>query len=133
MYKRVNMKIAIPVMVGILILLIALKATGLMPSSSGVTIGFVGNTTLHTYSGTYAKIKGTHSHILRPSKGSDTVHCEIKTREGEVHVEISEKDSKNLLMATDVSDDETFDVKASGKVRITLVTDGHSGSYLFKY
>ena len=133
MYKRLNMKIAVPVMVVILILLIALKATGVMPSNSGVTLGFIGNTTFHTYSGKYSKIKGDFSHTLSPSKGSDTIHCEFTTRSGSLHVVILEKDSHNLIFSTDITGEEIFDIDASGKVDILLETEGHSGSYLFKY
>ena len=128
-----NMKIAIPVMAVVIILLIVLKATGAITFRSGIRIGFAGNDGLHKYNGTYTKITGTMKHTLRPSKGSDTLHCEITTKSGTLHVEVIQKDDGTVLYDQDISGNETFDLKASGKVAINLTTDGHSGSYLFQY
>ena len=103
-----NMKIAIPVMAVVIILLIVLKATGAITFRSGIRIGFAGNDGLHKYNGTYAKITGTMKHTLRPSKGSDTLHCEITTKSGTLHVEIIQKDGGTVLYNEDISGDETF-------------------------
>ena len=133
MKKNVNMKTAIPVMVVVLIVLIVLKATGLMSFRSGMRLGFAGNDGLHKYNGSYSKISGTFKHTIRPSKDSDTLHCEIKTDSGSLHVEIIQKSDDTVLCDKDISGNETFDLKSSGKVAITLKTGGHSGSYLFQY
>ncbi|MCR5322722.1 MAG: hypothetical protein K6E85_05590 [Lachnospiraceae bacterium] len=128
-----NMKIAIPVMAAVLVLLIVLRATGLMEFNSGVKLGFAGNSTFHKYNGTYLKITGHFSHDLRPSKDSDSIHCEITTESGDLHVEIVQKDDGKILCDKLISGDETFDLKAEGKVRVNLETEGHEGSYRFSY
>ena len=133
MKKNMNMKVAIPVMVVVIILLIVLKSAGLLTIRSGMRLGFSGNDGIHKFNGSYSKITGIMKHTLRPSKGSDTLHCEITTKSGTLHVEVIQKDDGTVLYSEDISGDETFDLKASGKVSINLTTDGHSGSYLFQY
>ena len=104
-----------------------------MTFRSGTRFGFVGNDGIHKYNGSYAKITGTMKHTLRPSKDSDTLHCEITTKSGSLHVKIIQKNDDAVLFDDEISDDKTFDLKASGKVNINITTDGHSGSYLFQY
>ncbi len=133
MKKNINMKIAIPVMAAVLILLIVLRATGLMEFNSGVKLGFAGNSTFHKYNGTYLKITGHLSHDLRPSKDSDSIHCEITTKSGDLHVKIVQKDDDKVLCDKLITGNETFDLKAEGKVRVSLETEGHEGSYKFTY
>ena len=133
MKKNVNMKIAIPVMVGILVLFIVLKSLGLITFRSGTRIGFAGNDGIHIFNGSYYKITGTSTHTLRPSKDSDSIHCTVTTESGTLHVLIVQKDDDNVLFDREISGSETFDVASSGKVKITLSTEGHSGSYRFEY
>ena len=128
-----NMKVVIPVMAVVIILLIVLKASGLVTFRSGTRIGFVGNDGFHKFNGSYVKITGIQKHTLSPSKDSDTLHCEITTESGSLHVEIIQKDDDTVLYDKEISGNETFDLKPSGKVAINLKTDGHSGSYLFQY
>lgn len=130
---RKNMKIAIPVMVVVLAVLVVLKAVGMLNINSGVRLGFVGNDGFHKYNGRYSKISGSFTHTLSPSKDSDTLHCVIKTESGILHVEITEKSTNTVLLDKDFSEDEEFDLQASGRVRIRLTTDEHKGSYLFQY
>jgi len=132
MKKKVNMKTAIPVMLIILVLFIILKSFGLLTFRSGTRIGFVGNDGIHKFSGRYFKITGTLIHSLKPSDESNTVHCEVTTKSGSLHVLITQKDG-TVIFEKDISGDETFDVTAEGKVKITLTTKGHKGSYLFEY
>ena len=133
MKKNVNMKIVIPVMVVVIILLIVLKSAGLLTIRSGVRLGFAGNDGIHKFNGSYSKITGVMKHTLRPSKGSDTIHCEIKSKSGSLHVEIIQKSDDTVLYDKEINGNETFDLPASGKVAINLSTAGHSGSYLFQY
>ena len=133
MKKNMNMKIAIPVMAAVLILLIALRATGVISPTMGTKIGFAGNSTFHTYSGSYVKISGSFAHTLRPSGDSDSIRCEITTKSGSLHVEIIQNDGDKVLYDEIISGNETFDLAADGKVKIKLTTDGHEGSYRFEY
>jgi hypothetical protein len=133
MRKNVNMKIAIPAMLGILALFIVLKCFGLMTFRSGTRIGFAGNDGIHKYNGSYYKITGTMVHSLRPSKDSDSVHCEITTESGSLHVLITQKGDSKVILDKEISGNETFDVPAEGTVKIKLETDEHSGSYRFEY
>ena len=55
MKKKVNMKIAIPVMVAVLALAVILKCFGLLTFRSGMRYGFVGNDGIHKYNGSYSK------------------------------------------------------------------------------
>ena len=128
-----NRKITLPALVIALIVLIVLKATGAITFRSGTRIGFVGNNTLHKFTGTYAKITGFMSHTLSPSKDSNTLHCEITTKSGSLHVEIILKEDNTVLYDKEISGDENFDLNVSGKVIIKLSTETHSGSYLFQY
>ena len=132
MKKKVNMKIAIPVMVAVLALAVILKCFGLLTFRSGMRYGFVGNDGIHKYNGSYSKITGTMIHSLRPSKGSTTVHCEITTKSGCLHVLITQKDGK-VVLDKEISGDETFDVTAEGVIKVKLSTEEHSGSYRFEY
>ena len=132
MKKKVNMKIAIPVMVAVLVLAVILKCFGLLTFRSGMRYGFVGNDGIHKYNGSYSKITGTMIHSLRPSKGSTTVHCEITTKSGSLHVLITQKDGK-VVLDKEISGDETFDVTAEGVIKVKLSTEEHSGSYRFEY
>lgn len=136
MKRHVNMKIAIPVMGGILILLVILKALGIPgigTLNSGTRMGFVGNDSIHKYNGTYHSIKGTFIHSLSPSKDSNSIHCEVQSKSGSLHVVILEKESGNVIFEQEIFGDAEFDVAAGGKVKITLTTQGHEGSYLFQY
>ena len=136
MKRHVNMKIAIPVMGGILILLMILKAFGFLgigTLNSGIRMGFVGNDSIHKFKGTYHSITGTFTHSLSPSKDSHNIHCEIQSKSGSLYVVISEKESGNVIFEQEISKDAEFDVAAEGKVKITLTTQGHEGSYLFQY
>ena len=127
------MKIAIPVMLGILALFIILKSFGLMTFRSGTRFGFAGNDGIHKYNGSYVKITGTMPHSLRPSKDSAAVHCEISTSSGTLHVQITQKNNNKVILDKEISGNESFDVPAEGTVKIKLETEGHSGSYSFKY
>ena len=133
MKKSVNMKIAIPVMLGVLVLFIVLKSLGLITFRSGTRIGFAGNDGIHKFNGNYHKITGTMNHNLRPSKDSNSVHCQITTKSGTLHVLITQKDDDKVVLDREISGDETFDVAAEGKVNIKLSTEAHSGSYSFEY
>lgn len=133
MKKKVNMKIMVPVMVAILVFAIVLKGFGLMTFRSGMRIGFAGNDGIHKYNGSYLKITGTMSHSLRPSKDSTTVHCEVTTKSGSLHVLITQKSDGKALIDKEISGDEVFDVTAEGVINVKLSTEEHSGSYLFKY
>ena len=133
MKKKVNMKIVVPVMVAILAFAIVLKCFGLMTFRSGTRFGFAGNDGIHKYNGSYAKITGTMSHSLRPSKDSTTVHCEFTTKSGTLHVLITQKNDGKVLIDKEISGDEVFDVTAEGVIKVKLSTEEHSGSYLFEY
>lgn len=132
MKKKVNMKIVIPVMVAILALAIILKCFGLITFRSGMRFGFVGNDGIHKFNGSYSKITGTMIHSIRPSKDSTTVHCEITTKSGALHVQITQKDGK-VVLDKEITGDETFDVTAEGVIKVKLSTEEHSGSYRFEY
>ena len=127
------MKIAIPVMGGILVLLVIIKALGFGTFRSGTRMGFVGNDGIHKFNGRYHSISGTFSHSLSPSKDSHSVHCEIQSKSGSLHVVIQEKESGKVIFEQEISQDAQFDVEAQEKVKITLKTQGHGGSYLFQY
>ena len=133
MKKNVSMKIAIPVMAAVLVLLIVLRVTGIMEFRSGTRIAFAGNSTFHKYNGTYLKITGLMTHNLSPSKDSDSIHCEITTKSGDLHVEIVQKSDGKVLCDKLISGNETFDIPAEGKVKVSLETEGHEGSYKFTY
>ena len=133
MKKHVNMKIAIPVMAGILFLLVIMKALGFGTFRSGTRLGFVGNDGIHKFNGRYHSISGTFSHSLSPSKDSHSVHCEVRTKSGSLHVVILEKESGKVILEQEIAQDAEFDVAAQGKVKITLTTQGHGGSYFFQY
>lgn len=136
MKRHINMKIAIPVMGVILILLVIVKALGILgigTLNSGTRTGFVGNDGIHKFNGTYHSITGTFSHSLSPSKDSHSVHCEIQSKSGSLYVVILEKDTGDVIFEQEISKDAEFDVAAEGKVKISLTTQGHEGSYLFQY
>ncbi len=133
MRKQVNMKVAIPAMIIILVLLIVYKVFGVGTLSSGMKLGFAGNSTFHTYEGSYSKIIGIFSHSLTPSKNSDEIACVIKTKSGSLTVTITEKESGETIYEETVTDSKSFAVPASGKVKIVLKTGSHSGSYKFTY
>ena len=133
MKKKADMKIMIPVMLVVLVLAIVLKCLGLFTFRSGTRMGFVGNDGIHKYNGSYVKITGTMIHNIRPSKDSNTIHCEIKTKLGTLHVQITQKNDGKVVLDKDFSGDETFDVTAEGPVKVKLSTEEHSGSYQFEY
>lgn len=132
--KRSKMMIvAIPVMALILAALIILRVLGVFDMNSGTRIGFAGNSTFHKYEGHYVKINGTFSHTLRPSKGNEVLHCEIRTDSGEVTITVTEIKTGKTILEEVVKDNRDFDYPADGNVRIRLKTSGHSGSYIFEY
>lgn len=133
MRKNVSMKVAIPVMLGVLILMVVLKSFGLVTFRSGIRIGFAGNDGIHKFNGSYTKISGSMSHNLRPSKDSTAIHCEITTKSGDLHVLITQTEDEKVVCDKVVTGNETFDISAEGKVKIKINTEGHSGSYLFEY
>ena len=133
MKQKISLKVAIPVMATVLILLIIFKACGLLTVTSGARLGFVGNSTFHSFSGRYLKLSGSTSHTLSPSDGSTSIQCEIKTESGSIQVLIIDKADGTVLCEKEISENETFEVPASGKVKIKLTSKGHSGSYSFKY
>ena len=133
MRKNVSMKVAIPVMLGVLILMVVLKSFGLITFRSGIRIGFAGNDGIHKFNGSYTKISGSMSHNLRPSKDSTAIHCEITTKSGDLHVLITQTEDEKVVCDKVITGNETFDISAEGKVKIKINTEGHSGSYLFEY
>lgn len=133
MKRTGNLKVMIPVMVLILAALVLLKIFAPGSMRSGTRLGFIGNDGIHKFNGKYSKITGTSTHTLSPSKDSDTIHCVITTKSGSLSVKITEKESGRVVYEKDIDGDEEFDVKADGKVKVALSTDGHSGSYLFQY
>lgn len=133
MKKNVSMKVAIPVMLGVLILMVVLKSFGLITFRSGIRIGFAGNDGIHKFNGSYTKISGSMSHNLRPSKDSTAIHCEITTKSGDLHVLITQTEDEKVVCDKVITGNETFDISAEGKVKIKINTEGHSGSYLFEY
>ncbi len=128
-----NLKFALLIMAAIVVVLIVLKSFGLLTVRSAVRLGFSGEEGLHTFNGSYSKIIGMMSRTLRPSKDSTTLHGEITTKSGTLHVTITDKANKTVLMDRDFSDDETFDIEANGNVVVKVTTKEHSGSYKFKY
>ena len=133
MKKKINVKKMIPTMLVVLALVIILKCFGLTTFRSGTRFGFVGNDGIHNFNGSYSKITGTMTHSLKPSKNSNTIHCEITTKSGTLHVLIVQKDGGKVVLDKEISDDEAFDVIAEGAVKVKLSTEGHSGSYRFEY
>ena len=132
MKSKVNMKIALPVMIGVLVLLVLLKVFGVLENVPS-RLGFVGNDGIHRLNGSYIRLSGNKTHTISPSKGSTAVHCEITTKEGSLKVEIMEKESGKTVYEGEISGNATFDVEAEGKVTVKLSTKKHSGSYLFQY
>ena len=133
MKKKLGLKATIPVLLAVLVLMVVLKSFGLLTFRSGVRIGFAGNNGLHIYEGSYVKIMGTMIHDLKPSKGSDHLHCEVKTDSGTLHVLIEQRSDGKVLLDREISDNLDLDIEADGKVRIKLTTSEHSGSYRFEY
>ena len=133
MKKNVNIKIAIPALLGVLVLVILLKSWGILTFRSGVRIGFSGSNGAHKFTGSYSKIIGTMIHNLKPSKDSDSIHCEITTKSGTLHVLITQKNGDKVIYDKEISGDETVDLTAEGAVTVKLQTKGHSGSYRFEY
>ena len=133
MKKKMDMKVAIPVMVGVLVLVIILKSFGLLTFRSGTRFGFAGNDGVHKFNGSYTKITGSMTHTLRPSKDSNTIHCEITSKSGSLHVEITQKGDDKVILDKEFTGNETFDLTAEGKVTMKLSASRHSGSYSFKY
>ena len=133
MKKNVNIKIAIPALLGVLVLVILLKSLGILTFRSGVRIGFSGSNGAHKFTGSYSKITGTMIHNLKPSKDSNSIHCEITTKSGTLHVLITQKNDDKVLFDKEISGDETVDLTAEGTVTVKLHTKGHSGSYRFEY
>ncbi len=133
MKKKPNIVTTIAILAGVLILVIVLKAAGLMSFNSGVRLGFAGSSTLHSFTGKYAKLMGSTSHVLSPSKDSTGLHCEIHTESGSVTVLITDKKDGSVIFEKEISGDEVFDVPATSKVKVKVSTTGHKGSYSFKY
>ena len=133
MFKKLNWKIAVPAAIVILIVLIVLKVFVLDNLDSGTRIGFVGNSTSHVYEGSYSKITGTFSHRMSPSGGSSSVHCEVTTTSGSLQVDVLDADINEVIYSMICNGNEVFDVPVIGKIKIRLLTDGHSGSYRFTY
>lgn len=133
MKKNMNVKIAIPALLGVLALVILLKSFGILTFRSGVRIGFSGSNGAHKFTGSYSKITGTMIHNLKPSKDSNSIRCEITTKSGTLHVLITQKNDDKVLFDKEISGDETVDLTAEGTVTVKLKTEGHSGSYRFEY
>ena len=103
--------------------------TGCMVTSSGAKFGYAGSSTPSSWTGTYASIKGTFSRSFTVKEG--VLNVEITTKEGSLTVEITDE-NKAVIYSNTFTDDEKVQVPATGKVKIKLTTDGHSGSYSFK-
>ena len=128
-----NIKRSLPLMALILALIVVARVAFPGAFRSGVRIGFVGNDSLHSFTGKYVKLTGTSTHTISPSKDSSVIHCEFTSESGTLHVEITEKDSETVICDRDITEDTELDVQATGKVKIKLSTEGHKGSYSFKY
>ena len=104
-------------------------ATGGPVLRSGVRIGYAGNELPHSWTGSYASIKGNFSKSLTP-KG-DVLTIEVSTTSGELTVEITNAD-KEVIYTNTFTDTQTVELPVTGKVKIKLTTSGHSGSFSFK-
>ena len=133
MKRTYSMIMIIGVMAAVLILLVVLRTTGSVSLNSGTRIGFAGNATTHKYTASYVEIKGVFSHTLSPSKDSDTLHCEVKTEKGSLHLTVTERSGGAVLLDKEITENVEFDLKADGRVFVKMETSGHSGSYLFEY
>ena len=96
---------------------------------SGVRLGYVGNELPHSWTGKYTSIMGNFSKSITP-KG-DVLTIEITTNSGELNVEITNED-KEVIYSNTFTDTQTVEVPVTGKVKIKLSTDKHSGSFSFK-
>ena len=133
MKKTIDRKTQIIIMVLAVVVLIVLKMSGIMHTSSGIKIGFVGNTLPHRVSGSYAEIRGKLTYTLTPSSGSKAIECEIGTSSGNLNVKVLDYKSKEVIFEKEIDKDETFTVNTDKKVKIVLETKQHSGSFLFTY
>lgn len=101
---------------------------GGVTTNSGLRIGYVGNSTPHSWSGQYLELDGTMTKSLTPE--NEDLLVDIVTESGSIDIIIKDKSGEQLYRGTDLSTC-SFKVGTKGKVSITVKGDKHRGSFSF--
>lgn len=101
--------------------------SGFFGTSSSTRIGYVGNRTYESWSGTYSYLDGKMRHTLISDSG--TLHMSIKTKSGIINVTIKDSDG-NAVFDKDNLQTGTYDIEIEGKAYITIEANSHKGSFV---
>ena len=90
-------------------------------------VGYIGNNTASSWSGTYKLLDGEMKHTITPS--DDTLSFSIKTESGSISIEVIDREGNTIFEKDDIGT-EAFDVKVDGKVKVIIEADDHKGSFV---
>lgn len=129
-YKNPKLLILIPALVFAILIISDFFGEGTI--RSGIRIGYSGTDGRHSWSGKYARLNGSMKHTIRPKTSPSTLHIEVTTKKGTLSIEIKDA-SKSVIFSADNIGTNSFDIPVSGKSRVHIKADNHTGSFDFHY
>ncbi len=95
---------------------------------SGIRIGYVGTETSKKWTGSYARLDGMMKKTMKVD--NEALVVDITTNSGSIDIVIEDTEGNRLYKGTDL-ETCSFEVGASGSVKITINADKHVGSFSF--
>jgi len=113
----------------IVVIAFVLQQNGFIPSKMGSRVGWTENIGNSSWEVSYASLDGKFSKYIKPE--SDKVIVEVVTKSGELTIDLTDKDGNNIFSHR-FTGSESLEASVSGKVKINVTADNHSGSFAVK-
>lgn len=113
----------------LVILFAVLSHEGVVRRNSSIRLGYVETSTSSTWEARYASLQGSMTKMINIK--SDSLDVSVTTDSGSISIEITDMDGNSLYRGKDL-ETCSFSVGATGKVKITVNAERHSGSFSFK-
>ena len=121
-------KIAIVIVSAAALLLVVLSIVlSCIFGSSYTAIGYVGNKSWDSWSGTYKFLDGELKHTVHSDSGK--LYINVKTVKGSIDIEITDANGNEIFDRENIGN-ESFTLDVSGKVYIEIDAEDHEGSFV---
>lgn len=127
-HKPNSLKTAILIALIVMACIAAANFLGIGTMRCAIRIGYIEHAGWRNWSASYTMLDGKMKHTIRPEDTQKTLHIEVVTEDGNISVEITDKEG-NVILDEDNIETATYDVGVSGKVVVRIQADKHKGSF----
>lgn len=102
--------------------------SGSVTRRSGLRVGYIGGEGWGSWWGSYALLDGKMWRTLHLDSSQSTLHIETETQSGELFIDIKDG-SGNIIFSSGALGTDSFDINASGSIKVTITAKNHKGSF----